>query len=427
MVQVAAFGQTTEPLLPLPAPPVGPQPPAIRGVPIYAGQTVLERPRPEFDPIGIRFGDYFWYPRAEADLAYNDNIFATPTATASDFIARLQPSFDLLSSLPRHALNFHAGAAIDHYLEHSSEDTEDGFGAVDGRFDVTAGSSFYGGARIARLHEPRTSPNSPGNTAEPGLYNAFDGNAGYRQTGLRLGYQFDFAVHREDRQAVPLIGGGLLPQSARNLFIYEGAVRVNYDILPDFQAFARFAENIRAYDHSLMGAPTRNSQGSRADIGLTVQPAGLIYGEIYAGYLQQDFRSPALAPISGIDAGGRIVWNVTRLTTVRLEGLRTIEESSAAIGVASSGYLHSEVTARLDHELLRNLLLDFKAGYSNDAFYGISRTDENYLAGAAVKYLVNRNLYLGASYDFQERSSGGPARGPGFTQNIVMLRASTQF
>ena len=140
-----------------------------RGSRSCQASRLTDRPRPEVNPTGLQTGDFFWFPSGEVDEAYNDNIFATRSATSSDLITVLQPRVDLLSSLPQgDALNLHAGAALQYYARHSAQDTTDGFGAVDGRLAVTAGSYFYGGAQIAQSHTPRTSPDSPGNAAEPG-------------------------------------------------------------------------------------------------------------------------------------------------------------------------------------------------------------------------------------------------------------------
>src|SRR5215469_13480675 len=83
---LSAMGQTTEPLLPVPAPPSGPQAPTATGQPTYPSETVTQRPRPELDPLGLHLGDFFWFPRAELDEAYNSNIFATPSRTVGDLI-----------------------------------------------------------------------------------------------------------------------------------------------------------------------------------------------------------------------------------------------------------------------------------------------------------------------------------------------------
>jgi hypothetical protein len=427
LLPLVAVAQITDPLLPATAPPSGPQAPVEPGQPINAGDTVTQRPRTEFEPIGLHAGDFFWFPRAEADEAYNNNIFATTSRTSSDLITVLQPGFDLLSSFPQNALNLHGAAALQQYARHSAQDTEDGSGGVDGRLDVTANSSFYGGAQIAHAHTPRTSPDSPGNAAEPATYNSFTANAGYQQTGLRLGYQAEIATNAVRYIAVPLIGGGLAPQSANDVNIYQGVLRGNYEFIPDYQAYIRFAENLRIYPNPLAGAASFNSQGYRADLGLQILPAGLFSGEIYAGYLSQDFRVASIAPISGLDAGGRLVWNVTRLTTLSLNALRTVNTSNPSISNTGAGYLASTAAVNLDHELLRNLLLNANAGYEIDTFQGVSRTDNGLTAGASVKYLLNPNLYLGGSYSFQQRTSSGAAAGTPYSQSILMLRVSAQF
>jgi hypothetical protein len=421
--------QTAEPLLPVPPVPTGPQAPAAPGQPIFPGETVMGRARPEFNPTGLRLGSFFWFPRAELDEAYNDNIFATSRSTTSDLITLIQPSFDLLSNFPDKALNLHGGAAFQDYASHSAQNTEDGFVAADGRFDVTAGSSFYGGATLAHFHLPRTSPNQPGNAAEPVTYNSFEANAGYTQSGLRFGYTGNVAVLAQRYNAVPLIGGGLSPQSANDVNIYQADLRLNYELVPDYLGYLRLSENLRTYPKKLPvpGALSFNSLGYRIDLGLQVLPFGISYGEIYVGYLRQNFFASALSSLSGIDIGGRYIWNVTRLTTLTFSAQRAVDTSNPSISNTGAGYLSSQAMLTIDHELLRNLLLSANVGYENDAYAEVSRTDNIFSAGVAVKYLLNRNLYLGGSYTYNQRESSGSARGSPYAQSIVMARVGTQF
>ena len=44
---------------------------------LFRGDTVLTRPRPELDPLGVRLGSFFLFPRADVVESFNDNIFAT--------------------------------------------------------------------------------------------------------------------------------------------------------------------------------------------------------------------------------------------------------------------------------------------------------------------------------------------------------------
>src|SRR3981081_4478156 len=68
LLPLGAVAQVTEPLLPNAVPPSAPQVLAPPGEePVYAGQTVTSRLRREFDPVGLRLGDFFWFPRGELD------------------------------------------------------------------------------------------------------------------------------------------------------------------------------------------------------------------------------------------------------------------------------------------------------------------------------------------------------------------------
>ncbi len=426
LLPISAIAQTTEPLLPVPAAPSGPQAMAGPAQPIYAGETVTQRPRPDLDPIGLHAGDFFWFPRGEVDELYNSNIFATPNSPG-DLITALQPSFDLLSSFPRNAINLHGGAALQDYAVHPSQNTATGFVSVDGRLDVDAASSLYGNTEVAHLYEPRTSPNSPGNAAEPVTYNSYTASVGYAQTGLRLGYEADLAVQATEYNAVPLIGGGISPQSAQDVTTSQAALRVSYEIVPDYEGYIRTAGTLYDYGHTTPGGMRFNSTVYRVDLGLRILPTHIIYGEAYVGYLSQIFAVSGLGSVSTPDAGGRLVWNVTRLTTLAFNGIRTFQTSNPGIGITGAGYLASVATVNFDHELRYNLLFNADTSYENDAYQRISRTDNVFTVGFSIKYLLYRNLYLGPSYRFQQRTSSGSAAGLPYSQSMVMLRLSTQF
>ncbi len=388
---------------------------------------MIDRPRPKFDPIGTRLGDFFWFPRAEVDEFYNTNIFATAGPTTSDLINTLQPGFDLLSNFPRNALNLHAGAQTQFYSEHPEQNTETGNVRVDGRLDVTTGSNFYGSAEAAHLAVPRTSPTSPGNAVEPVTYDYYAANAGYQQTGLRLNYEAGVAFSATQYNAVPTFGGGILPQSSQNTTISQAVLRTDYEIVPDYSGYLRVEGDLTDYPHTIPGGIRFNSSGYRVDIGLRIVPRHIVYGEVYVGYLAQIYAMPGLSSIAATDAGGRLTWNITRLTTFTFSGLRIPVESNPSIGTTGAGYLATIATANADHELLRNLLLNVNASYEIDAYQGITRTDNVVSTGAGFKYFLSRYLYLGISYDFQRRQSMGSAAGTSYTQNILMLRVSTQF
>jgi hypothetical protein len=392
---------------------------------------VTSRARREFDPIGLRLGEFFWFPRAGLDEAYNSNIFATTTSPTYDLITALQPSVDLLSIFPRNALNLHASSALQVYADHPAQNTQDGSISVDGRLDVTAGSSFYGNAQVAHQHISYGSPNSPGNIAQPVTYWDYIARAGYAQGGRRLSFGVDLGVEAAQYNAAPLVGGSVSPQSSQDITISDAALRAGYEIAPDYQGYIRVGGSLYDYWHTVPGGTRANSSIYRVNVGLQILPRHIIYGTAYAGYLVQNFAQSGLGSTSAPDYGGRLVWNVTPLTTLTFSGLRTFNTGTPSSGTmvvpgrAGNGYLVSTVAANADHELLRNLLLNISASYENDSFQGITRTDNVFTAGAGVRYLINRNLFLGGSFTYYQRSS--TLAGASYTQNILMLRAGTQF
>jgi hypothetical protein len=435
LLPLSATAQITEPLpplLPTPAPlstPTAPEASRVEPQSGYPGETVTSRYRSEFNPLGLRFGDYYWFPRAELDESYNGNIFAATTAPSADLITTLAPSFDLLSIFPRSALNLHGSAFLQNYATHSTQNTQSGTIGTDGSLDVTDTSSIFGNAQISHPYISYGSPNSPTGIAEPVTYWNYTSRVGYQQGGRRITYGLDAGVDAAQYNAAPLLGGGVSPQSSQNSIVPDAAVHVGYEITPDYIGYVRFGGSWYNY----LRAPSTNFTSYHADVGLQILPRHLIYGNVYAGYLLQNFSHPTTTSgsTSFPDYGGELVWNVTTLTTLTFDGLRTFYTGTPASsitlvpGPAGNGYLVSTVGARVDHELLRNLLLSLNGTFENDSFQGITRTDNVFTVGAGFTYLINRFLFLGGNYSYYKRIS--TASGSSFNQNVLTLRLGTQF
>jgi hypothetical protein len=424
LAQYAEF----DPFMPVPVPPVGPAQPAPQSLP-QRGQTVTDRPRPLFDPLGVRLDEFFLYPRLELDESYNDNIFATSSGTTSDFITDLKPRLDLVSNFGQHAFNVSAGADLGWYASHITENYQDAFASTNGRYDIDEGQHIYANAEVDRLHVARTSPDFPGAAAEPPIFTAYLAGLGYGQDRLPVTYRGDVSVARTEYQAVPALGGGQVSQSDRNNTTYTLGLRSGYSLDPNWGVFARGSGNFRDFDHGAsITNPRRNSAGYHVDAGAHVD-FGMLYGDAYLGYLEQDYQNSIYRPIRGIDAGAKLVWDVTGLDTLQLNALRSVQDTSQAVfggGFTSPGYLHSQVTLSLDHELMRNLLLNGGVSYINDDFKGVNRTDNGVDATVGAKFLLRREIYLGGSYTYSHRDSHGAQATQGFTQNILMLRLATQ-
>jgi hypothetical protein len=399
------------------------------------GQSVLERPRPEYDPLGVRVGSFFFYPRGELSEVYNDNIFATKTGTKDDFITIVSPGGMLRSNWGEHELDLSAGADVGFYASHTSENYGDYFFNADGRYDFSRTMAALGTARIEHLHEDRDDPNSPAAAAHPVEFTAYNASAALAQRGLRIGYEGRLTFRREDYNNVSANGGGTINEQIRNVNIFTPSAQVSYEIVPNYAAFARAAGLIKVYDNSTAGSaanPARDSNGYRFDVGARIDLTGVTYAEAFIGYLSQNYNNPQLGTIGGVDFGARVTWNVTQLTSVIFNSDRTPTDANSTaltaggVPLNSPGYLRTNVGVEVDHELVRNVILNFAANYQNDDYKGIDRNDDRYDITGGVRYLLNRNVYLGGAYTYSNRSSTGTAAGGEFSRNLFMLRLTGQ-
>jgi uncharacterized protein (PEP-CTERM system associated) len=108
------------------------------------------------------------------------------------------------------------------------------------------------------------------------------------------------------------------------------------------------------------------------------------------------------------------------LTSMIFSASSEVLESTVTFeGDDAEGNLQNQVGVEVQHELLRNVLLNGTLGYTRDDFQGTSRADNVYAAGFGASYLLNRNLSLNANYTFTKRDSDDDTAE--FDRNIVLV------
>jgi len=385
--------------------------------------TVRQRPRPEYDAIGVPVGAFTLFPRVQADLEYNDNIYATDTGEDGDVLLRLRPDLNLRSEWSRHFVSVFARASTSAYADNSNEGATDWTVGTSGRLDVLRGTNITAGADFGRLSEPRTSVSTPQLAREPIRYTAGQAYLAGAMTlnRLKLSSRLDYRKFNYDDGRA--FNGALIEQDDRDREIVSLLGRADYAVSPDTALFVQVSGNERDYRDVPSASPPRDSSGYEALVGASFELGALIRGEIAAGYIKQEFDNAAYETIDGFGARGELEWLPTQLTTVTFTGSRTVEDAGI-IGVA--GYLSTQFTAQVDHELLRNLILTGTANYGQDDFDELGRTDERWGAGFSGTYLVNRNfgITLGASHASRSSDAIG---GQNYDVNRLILTVVSQF
>src|SRR4051794_37383798 len=158
-------------------------------------QSVFQRARPDYDPLGVHAGAFRIFPRAEIGEAYNDNIFAVKNNEDSDFITLLRPQVRAESDWGRHALALQAGAENGRYLDHTHENYLDGYVSADSRLDVVYGTFIRSGLGWQHLHEDRGSPDDV-QGEEPTEYELYSANLGISRARGLISASLDGRVDR---------------------------------------------------------------------------------------------------------------------------------------------------------------------------------------------------------------------------------------
>jgi len=394
-------------------------------------QSVFERARPDYDPLGIRLGSFLAYPTARLAETFDSNVFATTNNTRNDFYTTFNPGVAIRSDWNVHSVALQASSLTKRYTSLVSENITNLLVAGSGRLDILRDIYVRGGAGYQLLHEDRSSPDSLVTGKKPVEYHVTSANLGYVHEAARLGARVDATVDSYSFNNATSNTGATLIQKDRDRIVYAITPRVSYEIVPGYHAFAQASGNLRDYVAKTdQRGFHRSSHGYEADVGTAIDLTHVINGEVYVGYLSQYYDDTRLPTNRGVGFGGNLLWNVTQLTSLRATMARTIEETTqfasfGAAAVDASGYIQSAVKLTAEHELLRNVLLSAYASYVNSNYNGINRTDDQYEANIEGRYLINRILTVSADFTYTKRESN--VIGVAYDRAIGMLALRAGF
>ncbi|WGM31821.1 hypothetical protein KKHFBJBL_02070 [Brevundimonas sp. NIBR11] len=387
--------------------------------------SVQQRQRPAYEAAGIRSGGFLVYPRLEVQVERNDNVYATSANEADDTIAHIRPEVSIESDWNQNFLSAYVRGSINRYADLDGENTDEFGVGSSARIDVTRGANIGLGADYTSSFEPRTAPDSPANAIEPtALHTAQAYISGSRAAGyVKLSGRADWRTF--DYQDGRTGAGAVIEQDTRDRNVLSVSGRVDFAISPDTAFFAQATGNGRSYDiASTTTVKNRDSTGAEYLIGANFEVSAGMRGEVAVGYISQDFDEAVYQDTDGFAARAQLEWFPTELTTVTVAGGRSIEDS-ATPGVG--GLLSSNLSIGLDHELLRNVILNGRVSWGRDEYEGIDREDTRLGVNLGATYLINRNLGVNASYSLLDTSSEGAQRDNDFTVNRLAVALVAQF
>jgi hypothetical protein len=384
-----------------------------------------------YDPVGVPVGSFRLFPELELGEAYNDNIYAVPSAQGktSSFIQYIKPKLDLRSDWSQHMLNFFARGNFGIYSVDSLNNFWDFGVGTDGRLDIQRDWNIYAGGSFNRLHEDRGSPNTV-TTANvpPNMYNQIAANLGYFQKFNRLSVRLDGRMDNYNYiNQGPGPTAGIIFNSDRNRTEFREAARIGYEFSPGFEFWVRGSMNQRTY----MTNPDslgyyHNSNGWDVVGGLTIDFGGITSIEAFGGYVEQVYVDYRFPKVSAAAFGLAAYWNPIRELWVKPFVRRTVEESALT---STSAYLNTAMGLDVEYRMRPNIRLDGHFDYSIADYNAVSgsganRLDQYITFRAGIQYLPTPNFFIGPSYQFIHRSSS--VANSDYDQNLIMLRLGTR-
>lgn len=387
-------------------------------------ETVVDRWRPGYSALGIRAGGFTIFPSVDVGAGATDNVYQTKDNTTGDIFASVAPRIAARSNWSIHSLRMEAGANLIRYSDETARNEDNWYVSSDGKLDLSSNAAINFGLQTRQAYESRFSGAALDDVRSSTPYQStlarVLGDFRFARTKLILAGDYT----RFNFKTVETFAGDEFSQDNRDRDIARITGHAEYGITPDAGAFVQVGYTDTDYDEQLSATiANRSSKEIRALTGISFDLTALMRGSFAVGYIDRNYHAAVFNDIKGFSLDSKIEYFPTKLTTVTLAARRQIEDSTA---FGSSGYFDTGVALRVDHELLRNLLLNAGAEYEHDKYRGISATADIYRASGGARYFLNQIYRLGANLSYAKRTSDGNLFGQELQEWRGLLSFSVQ-
>jgi hypothetical protein len=383
----------------------------IPGFNVEPGVTVASRLRPDFDYPGIRFGDILVRPEFAESAGYDGNVAGTQSAHGSSFL-ETQGAVTVNSDWARDSFMGALTADNDKYFDLASQSYTNWSGSLGGTRDIGLDTLSAGYVHL-NLNQTARDLNAP-QLDSPIAYRVDDLRINYKSVFSVLSLQPGIEVARYDYDDGSVLGQPYL-QTYRDRIVVTPSLTASYEFAPLRSLVLVVSDADARYTDQPAGVATRNFNDISVLAGINYDTGGLIRVRALAGYETRHFTSTQYPTISSPIVEASAAWTPTGLTTITGTFARYIEDSASE---ATVGLTSTTVRVAVDHEYLRNVLLNATAGFIANS-YEQDQGNQSYLTvGAGVTWLINQHMRLIGHYDFATRQSNATAGGLGSGQTL---------
>ena len=387
------------------------------GVPGYGtmpGVTVLSRARPDYDPPGIRVDDILIHPSLEEGIGYDSNVLGGPGAAGS-WTLGTHPAVGVASDWSRDAIGGVLSLDDTRYLDAPRQGRADGTAAFGGTLAVGRDELTLAAAHLV-LHEDRSILDAL-RSDTPVAFTLDDWRLAYTVALNRLALTPNVELSRY-RYAGTTIMGVPASQGYRDRDVLAGGLTARYEVMPLLNGLLVLRGVGTGYVAPQAGQPSRNSTGALVLLGLSNDGDAVWRYRLLLGWEQRQFAASAYRAHDAPVAEGQLIWSPSGLLTLTATLTRSIEDA-AQEGVA--GYTYTAAKLTIEHEYCRDILLQASAGMQQADFLQGGGRQTALLAGVGITWLVNRQLRVSATYDFNQQEGGGAGTAGAFTRSLGLV------
>jgi hypothetical protein len=408
-----------------PAEPIGlTQPTRAVSEPRQIHSALLPEPHDldPFVPIGIRIGSFLIFPEAELGVDMTDNVLATRTDRQPDIGPEATPKIRVNSDWARHSLNFEANGDRIWYSEFPIADVKNYQLLLRGRLDVTRRTKLSGEIEKSQVQEgPSSISLTDITSAANEVLREQHATAGLEHTFNRLTFKLTgtIADYNYSEDAADTTLDGPVPfADIRDYREVVGTLRTTYEFQSAWAGFIETSLNERDYREPITVAGfRRGSTGYTAQAGVNLRLGGTVFGEIAAGWGEQQPIDSSFEKISGPLVNGDLIWMPTASTKLEFIARTEINETTLE---DSAGAIDHFFQLSLQQAFWRYLVLGTYASYEIADFTGDPEIDRRVKLGATAEYYFNPVWSVYARFENTEFTST-PDSSSNFVENEIKI------
>ncbi len=395
---------------------------SIAGTGVEPGVTVTSRTHPEYDAQPLHLGGFLLSPSLDEGVGYDDNVNGIGKGGAT---IETSGTVRLNSNWSRDSVGLNLNVDDFRYPGESNQSYTNWSASLGGSADIGR-SNFTGSYTHLNANETALDLDTP----------ALDHPLAYRTDDVRGRYDMPFGqltvspgleVSAENYDN-GVANGQPYIQAYRDRVVVSPSIETRYDFSPRRGVVFVLRDDNADYTQTVAGVPKRNFNSISALGGIEYDITQLVSLRLLAGYQNQTFSNSAYRTVSAPVVEASVIYAPTELTTVTASASRYITDSAS---VNQAAYTETALKLRVDHEYLRNVILNANGSFYEDEYGSGGGSQNSFSLGVGATWLINRQMRLTASYTYSRRDSsnavalgGGPFQpiGLNYVDNVALLQ-----